>query len=103
MCRSNKGKRQRRASFFDAPPTPFGRILIHCYSLKPAEMRGFLRGKPIRHLGLDPPGPRRARGVCVYNLTDTEVWPPPPYTLAFNIMPSKKFLTFCLPNCNNKL
>jgi hypothetical protein len=54
-------------------------------------------------LRFDPPGPRRARGVCLYNLTDIKVWPPPPYTLVFNIMLSKKFLTFCLPSCNNKL
>ncbi len=58
---------------FRVPLKPFGPTLIHCYSWKPAEMRGFLRGKPIRHLGLVPPGPRRARGVCVYNLTDTEM------------------------------
>jgi hypothetical protein len=44
----------------------------------------------------DPPGPRRARGACVYNLTDMEMWPPPPYTLVFNIILSKKFLTFSL-------
>ena len=32
----------------------------------------------------------------MYNLTDMEMWPPPPYTLVFNIILSKKFLTFLL-------
>ena len=58
---------------FCAPPMPFVRLLIHCYSVKPAEMRGFLGMRDKVPFGLTPPGTRLARGVCLYNLTDIKM------------------------------
>lgn len=76
-----QGNRAAARLVFRAPPTPFGRSLIHCYTRKPAEMRGFLGMEVEMAFRSDPPGPRRARGVCMYNLTDMEMWPHPPYPL----------------------
>jgi len=36
-------------------------------------MRAFLGMKVEMAFRSDPPGPRLARGVCMYNLTDMEV------------------------------
>ena len=50
-----------------ASPNPFGASLIHCYSLKPAEMRAFLHMGGGDALNLTPPAPALARGACAYN------------------------------------
>jgi hypothetical protein len=44
-------------------------------------MRAFLGMEVEMAFRSDPPGPRLARGVCMYNLTDMEMWPHPPYPL----------------------
>jgi hypothetical protein len=46
-----------------APSNPFGRVLIQCYTVKPAAMRAFLyRGAGVA-MYFDPPRPRLARGA----------------------------------------
>ena len=63
-------------------------------------MRAFLGMEVEMAFGFDPPRPPpRAGGVCVQPNGHGDV-APPPVPLVFNIIPSKKFLTFCLPSCN---
>ena len=51
---------------FRVPLTPFGPALIHCYTLKPAEMRGFLGMEPeMAFRSYPPPAPAAHGGrVC---------------------------------------
>jgi hypothetical protein len=51
---------------FHAPLNHFVRVLIHCYTVKPADIRAFLyRGAGVA-MYFDPPRPCLARGACTY-------------------------------------
>lgn len=77
---------------FRAPLKPFVRLLIQCYTVKPAAMRAFLyRGAGVA-MYFDPPPPLPcAGGVYVYLIRHRGVTPSPVPPMFFTPQPKKLY------------